>query len=45
MANYIAQRVIDGAQDYTNVISRRSDLKASIDTYLLEKGKEDLITQ
>jgi hypothetical protein len=45
MAAYLAQRIIDGAYPYDFVISRRSDLKAGIDAYLREKGREDLITQ
>ena len=45
MAAYMGQRVIDGAYTYDYVISRRPDLKAGIDAYLIEKGREDLITQ
>ncbi|WP_193726895.1 hypothetical protein [Paenibacillus guangzhouensis] len=44
MVAYMAQRIIDGAQEYDYVISKRPDLKAGIDTYLKSKGKEDLIT-
>jgi hypothetical protein len=43
MAAYIAQRIIDGAQDYAYVISRRADLKAGIDAYLTDHGREDLV--
>lgn len=43
MANYLAQRIIDGAQEYSYVIKKREDLKESIDNYLREKGREDLI--
>jgi hypothetical protein len=45
MAAYMAQRIIDGAYTYDYVISRRPDLKVGIDTYLIGKGREDLITQ
>ena len=44
MANYMGQRIIDGAHTYDYVISRRPDLKEGIDAYLQEKGREDLIT-
>lgn len=43
MAAYMAQRIIDGAYEYVYVISKRPDLKAGIDTYLIEKGRHDLI--
>ena len=45
MAAYLAQRIIDGAYTYDYVISKRPDLKAGIDAYLKEKGRQDLITQ
>lgn len=45
MVAYLAQRIIDGAYSYSFVISKRPDLKAEIDAYLREKGREDLITQ
>jgi len=44
MAAYIAQRIIDKAYKYEFVIERRPDLKEGIDAYLIEKGREDLIT-
>lgn len=44
MAEYIAQRIIDGAYTYDYVISKRSDLKVGIDAYLTKKGRADLIT-
>lgn len=44
MANYMAQRIIDGAYTYEFVIGKRMDLKSGIDAYLIEKGREDLIT-
>lgn len=43
MGFYMAQRIIDGAYTYEFVISKRPDLKTDIDTYLTEKGKENLI--
>lgn len=43
MDKYMAQRIIDGAQDYAFVISRRPDLKAGIDQYLNDKGYKYLI--
>jgi hypothetical protein len=45
MAAYLAQRIIDGAYPYDYVISKRPDLKAGIDAYLISKDREDLITQ
>lgn len=45
MADYMAQRIIDGVFNYDYVISRRSDLKEGIDSYLIENGHGDLITQ
>lgn len=45
MAEYLAQRIIDGALEYDYVISKRPDLKEGIDAYLIEKGREDLIIQ
>jgi hypothetical protein len=44
MANYLGQRIIDGAYTYEYVVSKRPDLKDGIDAYLREKGREDLIT-
>ena len=43
MAAYMAQRIIDGAYTYAFVVSRRPDLQAGIDAYLIEKGRADLI--
>lgn len=45
MANYLAQRVIDGAYTYEYVITKRPDLKQGIDAYLISKERQDLITQ
>ena len=44
MADYMAQRIIDGAYTYDYVIGKRPDLKDGIDAYLTEKGRTDLIT-
>ncbi|MCL6617960.1 MAG: hypothetical protein K6T39_12925 [Anoxybacillus ayderensis] len=45
MAAYLAQRILDGAYTYDYVISKRPDLKTGIDAYLIEKGRQDLVTQ
>ncbi|MBC2579682.1 hypothetical protein [Clostridium sp. DJ247] len=45
MDEYIGQRIIDGAYTYSYVISKRPDLKAGIDAYLTDQGRQDLITQ
>ena len=45
MAEYMAQRIINGVYTYDYVINKRPDLKAGIDAYLTEKGRTDLITQ
>jgi hypothetical protein len=44
MANYMGQRIIDGAYTYDYVIGKRPDLQAGIDAYLTEQGRPDLIT-
>lgn len=43
MAQYMAQRIINGVYTYSYVISKRPDLKTGIDAYLTEKGRSDLI--
>lgn len=43
MADYMAQRIIDGALDYTAVVSKYSSLKTAIDTYISAHGRTDLI--
>jgi len=45
MADYLGQRIIDGAFTYAYVISKKPTLKENIDTYLIEKDRQDLITQ
>jgi hypothetical protein len=44
MANYMGQRIIDGVYTYNYVISKRPDLKSGINAYLIQNGREDLIT-
>lgn len=43
MAEYMAQRIIDGAFTYSEVIAKRPELKKGIDAYLTLKGRTDLI--
>lgn len=43
MGAYLGQRIIDGAYTYEYVISKRPDLKASIDAYLIQEGRGELI--
>ncbi len=43
MAAYMGQRIIDGVYTYTEVITKRPDLKVGIDACLTSKGREDLI--
>lgn len=45
MGAYMAMRIIEGAYTYDYVISKRPDLKAKIDTALIEDGRSNLITQ
>ena len=45
MAQYMAQRIVDGIYTYAYVVGKRPDLKEGIDTCLIEKGREDLISQ
>ena len=44
MAAFMGQRIIDEAQGYAFVISKRPDLKDGIDAYLIDKCRSDLIT-
>ena len=44
MADYMADRIMDGAYTYDYVISKRPDLKVGIDAYLISHGRPDLIT-
>lgn len=43
MAEYLAQRIIDGALEYCAVIKKKPNLQVDIDKFLTEKGHEDLI--
>ena len=43
MADYLAQRIIDGALDYTAVITKYPTLKPDIDAYLTAHGASDRI--
>lgn len=45
MADFMAQRIIDGSKDYIYVIEKRPDLKEGIDKYLTDKGRSDLIVK
>lgn len=44
MAAYMGLRIVEGAYTYEYVIGKRPDLQDGIDTYLIDKGREDLIT-
>jgi len=44
MAQYLANRIINGALDYKTVVTKRPDLKEQIDSVLTTQGREDLIT-
>lgn len=43
MIQYMANRIISGALEYTYVIERRPDMKEGIDEYLIAHGRADLI--
>ena len=43
MAEYMAQRIIDGAYKYEYVIGRKPLLKDGMDAYLIAHGRQDLI--
>jgi hypothetical protein len=43
MAEYIAQRIIDGFYNYQHVIGKKPLLKDGIDTYLIAQGRRNLI--
>lgn len=45
MVQYLANRIIKGALDYTYVVTQRPDLKDEIDLFLLEHDREDLIIE
>ena len=43
MAEYLAQRIIDGALEYCAVIKKKPDLQKDIDKFLTDKGHSELI--
>ncbi|SIR95282.1 hypothetical protein SAMN05878494_5384 [Bacillus cereus] len=43
MAEYMAQRIIDGAFTYAFIIIKMKAYKERIDKYLTDNGREDLI--
>lgn len=45
MIQYMSNRIISGALEYTYVVSKRPDLKEGIDEYLIAHGREDLIVE
>lgn len=44
MAEYLANQIILGKLQYSFVISKKPELKEAIDAYLIDKGRQDLIT-
>lgn len=44
-AKLLATRIVEGKNDYVDVVTRRPDLKHYIDDYLREWGREDLIVE
>lgn len=44
MAEYIAQRIIDGAFTYAYIMTRLKHFKERIDKYLTDNNRTDLIT-
>ena len=43
MATLLAIRIIEGKNDYLDVVTKRPDLKDGIDAYLFTEGRQDLI--
>lgn len=43
MAAYLGNQIIMGSLNYVTVVTKRADLKDGIDTYLIEKSRQDLI--
>lgn len=43
MATLMAIRIIEGKNDYMDVVTKRPDLKDGIDAYLFSEGRHDLI--
>lgn len=42
---FMANRIINGLSNYTDVITARPDLKAGIDAELIRQGKAELIVE
>ncbi len=45
MGHYMAQRIIDGAFTYNEVMTKRPDLKPGVEEYLVMKDRTDLIKE
>lgn len=45
MIQYMGNRIISGALEYTYVMDKRPDLKDDIDEFLIAHGREDLIVE
>jgi hypothetical protein len=45
MAVYLENQIIMGKLDYATVVAKRTDLKEGIDTYLIEKDRQELIME
>lgn len=43
LASLYGERVIDGRMDYATIVRKVPPIKESLDEYLIEHGKEDLI--
>ena len=43
MAILLAIRIIEGKNDYIDVVTKRPDLKDGVDAYLFSAGRSDLI--
>ena len=44
MGEYLAQRIIDGRFTYEQVMDKKPNLKESVERYLKEHNRDDLIT-
>jgi hypothetical protein len=45
MAAYFSMRIMDGALDYTAVVTKYPQFKTDIDAILVAEGKQDLIVE
>lgn len=45
MAAYMGMRIIEGVFTYKYVCERRPDLRDGIDAYLIQQGREDLVSK